>query len=52
MNNRNIIIFFLAFLGIILPSEQCDVIEDGIDEKSESVSFCVLIEYLFYILPI
>ena len=26
-------------LGIILPSEQCDLIEDGTDEKSESVSF-------------
>ena len=26
-------------LGSILPSEQSDVIEDGTDEKSESVSF-------------
>jgi len=39
MNNRNIICLLSFFLGIILPPEQCDVIEDGTDEKSESVSF-------------
>jgi len=27
-----------VFLGIILPSEQCDLTEDGTDEQSESVS--------------
>lgn len=27
-----------SILGIALPSEQCDAIEDGTDEKSESVS--------------
>jgi hypothetical protein len=37
MKKRKIIC--LIFLGIILPSEHCDVIEDGTDEKSESVSF-------------
>lgn len=30
---------FVFFIGLILPSEHCDVNEDGTDEKSESVSF-------------
>jgi hypothetical protein len=34
--------YLFYFLGIILPSEHCDVIEDGTDEKSESVSFLIM----------
>jgi hypothetical protein len=33
---------YLFVIGMISPSEQCDVIEDGIDGKSECVSFIAL----------